>query len=50
MSPDDGREYQFITNNFETNAKLIALLYKKRWEVELFFKFIKQHLKIKSFL
>jgi putative transposase len=50
ISPDDGREYQFLTNNFHVNSKIIALLYKKRWEVELFFKFIKQNLKIKSFL
>lgn len=50
ISPDDGREYTFITNNFETNPKIIALLYKHRREVELFFKFIKQNLKIKSFL
>ena len=50
ISPDDGREYQFLTNNFEANPKIIALLYKNRREVELFFKFIKQNLKIKSFL
>lgn len=50
ISPDDGREYKFITNNFEVNPKIISLLYKHRREVELFFKFIKQNLKIKSFL
>jgi putative transposase len=50
ISHDDGREYQFLTNNFESNPKIIALLYKQRREVELFFKFIKQNLKIKSFL
>jgi len=41
--------YQFITNNFDFSAKTIADLYKQRWQVELFFKWIKQHLKIKTF-
>lgn len=50
ISQDDGREYKFITNNFEANPKIIALLYKNRRKVEMFFKFIKQNLKIKSFL
>jgi IS4 transposase len=39
----------FLTNNFELSAQDIALLYKQRWQVELFFKWIKQHLKIKTF-
>jgi len=39
----------FLTNNFDLQAIEIALLYKKRWEVEIFFKWMKQHLKIKSF-
>jgi IS4 transposase len=39
----------FLTNNFALPAKTIAALYKKRWQVELFFKWIKQHLKIKHF-
>lgn len=43
------REFTFITNNTKMEAKEIALLYKKRWQVELFFKWMKQHLKIKSF-
>lgn len=42
--------YQFITNNFELSAKTIADIYKARWQIELFFKWIKQHLKIKTFL
>lgn len=50
INPEDGNEYYFLTNNFKTNAKIICLLYKKRREVELFFKFIKQNLKIRSFL
>jgi len=43
------KEFVFLTNNTELDALEIALLYKKRWEVELFFKWMKQHLKIKSF-
>ena len=39
----------FITNNMELSAEEIALLYKNRWQVELFFKWIKQHLRVKSF-
>jgi hypothetical protein len=39
----------FITNNFIYDAEIIAQLYKERWKVELFFKWIKQHLKIKKF-
>jgi len=39
----------FLTNNLDLSAYEIALLYKKRWAVELFFKWMKQHLKIKSF-
>ena len=39
----------FLTNNFSLSALTIAKLYKQRWQVELFFKWIKQHLKIKSF-
>ena len=43
------KTYVFMTNNLKLNAKLIADLYKQRWQIELFFKWIKQHLKIKSF-
>jgi len=43
------RTFVYLTNNFEVSAQQIALLYKYRWQVELFFKWIKQHLKIKSF-
>ena len=39
----------FFTNNFELPALVIAQLYKCRWQVELFFKWIKQHLRIKAF-
>ena len=43
------RTFVFLTNNFTQSAFDIAMLYKYRWKVELFFKWIKQHLKIKSF-
>ena len=43
------RTFVFLTNNMELTAEQIALLYKNGWQVELFFKWIKQHLKIKSF-
>ena len=43
------RTFVFLTNNFSQSAVDIAMLYKYRWKVELFFKWIKQHLKIKSF-
>jgi IS4 transposase len=39
----------FLTNNFDLPALTIAALYKNRWQVELFFKWIKQHLRIKQF-
>lgn len=42
-------EFVFITNNFEITALEVARLYKYRWAVELFFKWIKQHLKVKTF-
>ena len=42
-------EFVFITNNFRISALQIALLYKHRWSIELFFKWIKQHLRIKTF-
>jgi putative transposase len=45
-----GKHYVFITNQFNWSAKTIADIYKQRWQVELFFKWIKQNLKIKAFL
>jgi len=42
-------EFVFLTNNFELSAIEVTILYKNRWLVELFFKWIKQHLKVKSF-
>lgn len=43
-------ELMFLTNNFTLTAKEVALVYKERWQIELFFKWIKQNLKIKTFL
>src|SRR5438876_1019475 len=47
--PEDGRVLVFLTNNFDLPALAIAHLYKLRWRVELFFKWIKQNLRIKHF-
>jgi len=49
VDPDDSRTYIFLTNNLDAPAELICELYRNRWSVELFFKWIKQHLKIKKF-
>jgi hypothetical protein len=46
---DNDKRLVFLTNNFELNAKTIADLYRSRWQIELFFKWIKQHLRIKAF-
>ena len=48
-SPELNRTFTYYTNNFYLAAKDIALLYKYRWQVELFFKWIKQHLRVKTF-
>jgi hypothetical protein len=47
--PDTGKTLVFLTNNFTLPAATICALYKARWQVELFFKWIKQHLRIKNF-
>lgn len=44
-----GREFMFLTNAMDLTAQQIADLYKNRWQIELFFKWLKQHLKIKKF-
>ena len=48
-SHDKNCTFEFFTNNFELDTAQIAYLYKCRWQIELFFKWIKQHLKIKRF-
>ena len=47
--PLTGKKLIFLTNNFTVPALIIAQLYRSRWQIELFFKWIKQHLRIKSF-
>jgi len=47
---ETGKYYEFLTNNFDLSAQTIADIYKERWQVELFFKWIKQNLKIKAFV
>ena len=47
---ETGKVYHFLTNSFDLQATLIANLYKERWQIELFFKWIKQNLKVKTFL
>jgi hypothetical protein len=46
---ETNKTFVFLTNNFDLTALQIALLYKHRWQIELFFKWIKQHLKVKTF-
>lgn len=46
---DKPKTYVFLIDNFEIDALTICQLYKNRWQIELFFKWIKQHLKIKKF-
>lgn len=45
----DGKVYRFLTNNFSIDAITIAELYRERWQIEIFFKWIKQYLHIKTF-
>ena len=46
---ENDKQFVFLTNDFTPEASVIAQLYKARWHIELFFKWIKQHLRIKSF-
>ena len=48
--PETGREYRFLTNAHHLQASEVAALYKERWQIEQFFKWIKQNLRIKTFL
>lgn len=48
--PDTKKHYVFVTNAFHLSAKTIADIYKQRWQIELFFKWLKQNLKINTFL
>ncbi len=49
VDPDTNKRFVFLTNIFTVPAKTIADIYKQRWQVELFFRWIKQHLRIKTF-
>jgi IS4 transposase len=50
VKDETGKRVTFLTNNFALKPEMIAALYKQRWQVELFFKWTKQHLRIKAFL
>ena len=47
---ETGKHYEFLTNHFRLSAKTIADIYKDRWQIEIFFKEIKQNLRIKTFV
>ncbi len=49
VDPDTGKKLVFLTNHLEVPAEIVAALYKNRWQIELFFRWIKQHLRIKHF-
>src|SRR5213078_4197295 len=49
VDPKTHKRFTFLTNNFNLPALTIVQIYKSRWQVELFFKWIKQHLRIKAF-
>ena len=49
VDPETKKRFVFLTNNFVLPAQSIPSLYKARWQIELFFKWIKQHLRIKAF-
>jgi putative transposase len=48
--PETGKQYVYLTNNFRLSPKTIADIYKERWQIEIFFRWIKQNLKIKAFI
>jgi len=48
--PQSGKRYEFLTNHFRLSPKTIADIYRERWQIELFFKEVKQNLRIKSFV
>jgi hypothetical protein len=50
VDKERNKRLEFLTNNLDLPAETIAAIYKQRWQVELFFKWIKQHLRIKSFI
>jgi hypothetical protein len=48
-APDIDQRFVFLTNNFQIPSPIVAAIYHQRWQIELFFKWIKQHLRIKRF-
>jgi hypothetical protein len=48
--PETGKQYVYLTNNFRLSPRTIADIYKERWQIEIFFRWIKQNLKIKAFI
>jgi hypothetical protein len=50
IETDQGEQFQFLTNNFTLAASTIAAIYKDRWQIETFFKLVKQNLRIKTFV
>ena len=48
--PESGKRYEFLTNHFRLAPKTVADIYKERWQIEIFFREIKQNLRIKSFV
>jgi putative transposase len=48
--PETGKHYVFLTSHFTLSAKTIAEIYKERWQIEIFFRLIKQTLRLKSFV
>lgn len=48
--PESGMQYEFLTNHFRLASKTIVEIYKDRWQIEIFFREIKQNLRIKSFV
>lgn len=50
QDPKSDKRYEFLTNHFEFDALTVAQIYEQRWQIELFFKWIKQNLKIRAFL
>ncbi len=48
--PESGKRYEFLTNHFRLSAKTITDIYKERWQIEIFFREIKQNLRVKSFV
>jgi putative transposase len=48
--PETGKKYVYLTNNFRLSPRTIADIYKERWQIEIFFRWIKQNLKIKAFI